>query len=75
MAQTNEYLGEAYEALQRLSADDKKRLEYEEMGGKQFCFANFIWMNPHNGGTEAFPNSRILHRLLFSIRQSPKEYP
>ena len=29
MAQTNEYLGEAYEALQRLSADDKKRLEYE----------------------------------------------
>ena len=29
MAQTSEYLGEAYEALQKLSADDIKRLEYE----------------------------------------------
>lgn len=29
MAQTNEYLGEAYEALERLSADEKRRLEYE----------------------------------------------
>lgn len=29
MAKTNEYLGEAYETLQRLSADDQKRLEYE----------------------------------------------
>ena len=29
MAQGNEYLGEAYEALQRLSADEKKRVEYE----------------------------------------------
>lgn len=29
MARKNQYLGEAYEALQRLSADDKKRLEYE----------------------------------------------
>lgn len=29
MAEINEYLGEAYEALKRLSADDKKRLEYE----------------------------------------------
>ena len=29
MAQTSEYLGEAYEALQKLSADDLKRLEYE----------------------------------------------
>lgn len=29
MAQSNEYLGEAYEALQRLSADEKKRVEYE----------------------------------------------
>ncbi len=26
----NEYLGDAYEALQRLSADDRRRLEYEE---------------------------------------------
>ena len=30
MAGKNEYLGEAYEALQRLSADDRRRLEYEE---------------------------------------------
>lgn len=30
MAKTDVYLGEAYEALQRLSADEKKRLEYEE---------------------------------------------
>ncbi len=30
MAKTSEYLGEAYEALQKLSADDIKRLEYEE---------------------------------------------
>ena len=30
MANTSEYLGEAYEALQKLSADDIKRLEYEE---------------------------------------------
>ena len=30
MAGTSEYLGEAYEALQRLSADERKRLEYEE---------------------------------------------
>ena len=29
MAQTSEYLEEAYEALQKLSADDLKRLEYE----------------------------------------------
>ena len=29
MAQTSEYFGEAYEALQKLSADDLKRLEYE----------------------------------------------
>ena len=29
MAQTDEYMGEAYEALKRLSADDRKRLEYE----------------------------------------------
>ena len=30
MAGKNEYLEEAYEALQRLSADDRRRLEYEE---------------------------------------------
>ena len=30
MANTSEYLGEAYEALQKLSADEIKRLEYEE---------------------------------------------
>lgn len=30
MANTSEYLGEAYEALQKLSADETKRLEYEE---------------------------------------------
>ena len=30
MAETNVYFGEAYEALQRLSADDRRRLEYEE---------------------------------------------
>ena len=29
MAQTDEYMGEAYEALKRLSADERKRLEYE----------------------------------------------
>lgn len=29
MANTNTYLGEAYETLQRLSADDQKRIEYE----------------------------------------------
>lgn len=29
MAKTDEYLGEAYEALQKLSADDRKRIEYE----------------------------------------------
>ena len=29
MAKKSEYLGEAYEALQKLSADDLKRLEYE----------------------------------------------
>ena len=29
MAKSSEYLGEAYEVLQRLSADDKKRIEYE----------------------------------------------
>lgn len=29
MAKTSEYLGEAYEALQKLSADDQKGLEYE----------------------------------------------
>ena len=29
MAQADIYMGEAYEALKRLSADDKKRLEYE----------------------------------------------
>ncbi len=29
MAETSEYFGEAYEALQRLSADDRRRLEYE----------------------------------------------
>lgn len=29
MARTSEYFGEAYEALQKLSADDKKRIEYE----------------------------------------------
>ena len=29
MANTSEYLGEAYEALQKLSADEIKRLEYE----------------------------------------------
>lgn len=29
MAKTSEYLGEAYDALQKLSADDIKRLEYE----------------------------------------------
>ncbi len=29
MAQTDRYVGEAYEALKRLSADEKKRLEYE----------------------------------------------
>ena len=29
MAQRDEYLDEAYEALKRLSADDEKRLEYE----------------------------------------------
>lgn len=30
MAGTSEYFGEAYEALQRLSADERKRLEYEQ---------------------------------------------
>lgn len=29
MAMSSEYLGEAYEVLQKLSADDKKRIEYE----------------------------------------------
>ena len=29
MSKTNIYLGEAYEALQKLSAGDKKRIEYE----------------------------------------------
>lgn len=29
MAGTNEYLGEAYETLKKLSADEKKRIEYE----------------------------------------------
>ncbi len=29
MAQTDEYIDEAYETLKRLSADEKKRLEYE----------------------------------------------
>lgn len=29
MAKTNEYLDEAYNTLLRLSADEKKRLEYE----------------------------------------------
>lgn len=29
MAKTNEYIGEAYHTLQKLSADEKKRLEYE----------------------------------------------
>ena len=29
MAQADIYMGEAYEALKRLSADEKKRLEYE----------------------------------------------
>ncbi len=29
MAKQNEYFGEAYEELERLSADEKKRLEYE----------------------------------------------
>ncbi len=29
MAQTDEHIGEAYEALKRLSADEKKRPEYE----------------------------------------------
>ena len=29
MARTSEYFDEAYEALQKLSADDKKRIEYE----------------------------------------------
>ena len=29
MAKQDEYLGEAYEELDRLSADEKKRLEYE----------------------------------------------
>ena len=29
MARVDEYLDEAYEALKRLSADDRKRLEYE----------------------------------------------
>lgn len=29
MAKKSAYLGEAYEALQKLSADDLKRLEYE----------------------------------------------
>ncbi len=29
MAMTSEYLGAAYEALQKLSADDQKRIEYE----------------------------------------------
>lgn len=30
MAETSVYFGEAYEALQRLSADERRRLEYEE---------------------------------------------
>lgn len=29
MAKTNEYLGKAYETLTNISADEKKRLEYE----------------------------------------------
>ncbi|MCD8364528.1 MAG: hypothetical protein LUC83_01700 [Clostridiales bacterium] len=29
MAQTDEYIGEACEALKKLSADERKRLEYE----------------------------------------------
>ena len=29
MAKQDEYFGEAYEELERLSADEKKRLEYE----------------------------------------------
>ena len=29
MAKTNEYIGEAYNALLELSADEKRRLEYE----------------------------------------------
>ncbi len=29
MAMSSEYFGEAYEVLQKLSADDKKRIEYE----------------------------------------------
>lgn len=29
MAKTSVYLGEAYEALQKLSADDRRRIEYE----------------------------------------------
>lgn len=29
MAGTNEYLGETYEALKKLSADEKRRIEYE----------------------------------------------
>ena len=29
MSETNKYLGEAYETLEKLSADERKRLEYE----------------------------------------------
>ena len=29
MAERDEYIQEAYEALKRMSADEKKRLEYE----------------------------------------------
>ena len=30
MAEKDEYIQEAYEELKRMSADEKKRLEYEE---------------------------------------------
>ena len=29
MSETNKYLGEAHETLEKLSADERKRLEYE----------------------------------------------
>lgn len=41
MAKTNEYLDEAYQELQHLSADDRKRLEYE---AREKAIRDYNWM-------------------------------
>lgn len=54
MAKNNEYLGEAYNVIQELSADDVKRLEYEARQKAIRDYNSFVNGARHEGHEEGW---------------------